>query len=176
MTADLVDIVIPVYRNHALTQRCVESVLSEPDPVMGAIYLINDATPEPELREYCQQLAQDERVELIEHSENQGFVASVNEGFRLAYGRDVVILNSDTEVPKNWLSRLKAVADGHSKAASITPFSNNATICSYPNFCEDNDVPAGLDYAAVDALFSEANSGHVPVSYTHLTLPTTPYV
>jgi len=161
MTADLVDIVIPVYRNHALTQRCVESVLRDPDPVMGGIYLINDATPEPELREYCQQQAQDERVELIEHQENQGFVASVNEGFRLAEGRDVVILNSDTEVPKNWLSRLKAAADRHSKAASITPFSNNATICSYPNFCEDNDVPAGLDREAVDALFSEANSGHV---------------
>ena len=160
MTADLVDIVIPVYRNHALTQRCVESVLSDPDPVMGAVYLINDATPEPELREYCQQLAQDERIELIEHSENQGFVASVNEGFRLADGRDVVILNSDTEVPKHWLSRLRAVADQHPKAASITPFSNNATICSYPNFCEDNDVPAGLDYTVVDALFSETNSGH----------------
>ena len=159
MTADLVDIVIPVYRNHALTQRCVESVLSDPDPVMGAVYLINDATPEPELGKYCQQVAQDERVELIEHSDNRGFVASVNEGFRLADGRDLVILNSDTEVPKNWLSRLRAVADQHSKAASITPFSNNATICSYPNFCEDNDVPAGLDLGAVDALFSEANSG-----------------
>ena len=159
MTAGLVDIVIPVYRNHALTQRCVESVLSDPDPVMGAVYLINDATPEPELGKYCQQVAQDERVELIEHSDNRGFVASVNEGFRLADGRDLVILNSDTEVPKNWLSRLRAVADQHSKAASITPFSNNATICSYPNFCEDNDVPAGLDLGAVDALFSDANSG-----------------
>ena len=161
MTADLVDIVIPVYRNHSLTQRCVDSVLSNPDPVMGGVYLINDATPEPELREYCQRVAQDERVELIEHLENQGFVASVNEGFQLADGRDVVILNSDTEVPKNWLGRLKAAANQHPKAASITPFSNNATICSYPNFCEDNDLPAGMDHGAVDALFSEANSGQV---------------
>ena len=161
MTADLVDIVIPVYRNHPLTQRCVDSVLSNLDPVMGGIYLINDATPEPELREYCQRVAQDERVELIEHPENQGFVASVNEGFQLAGGRDVVILNSDTEVPKKWLSRLKAAADQHPEAASITPFSNNATICSYPNFCEDNDLPAGMDHGAVDALFSEANSGQV---------------
>ena len=161
MTADLVDIVIPVYRNHPLTKRCVDSVLSNPDPVMGGVYLINDATPEPELREYCQRVAQDERVELIEHLENQGFVASVNEGFQLADGRDVVILNSDTEVPKNWLGRLKAAADQNPKAASITPFSNNATICSYPNFCEDNDLPAGMDHGAVDALFSEANSGQV---------------
>ena len=131
MTADLVDIVIPVYRNQALTQRCVESVLSDPDPVMGTIYLVNDATPESELREYCQHVAQEDRVELIEHSENQGFVASVNEGFQLADGRDVVILNSDTEVPKKWLTRLKAAADQYPKAASITPFSNNATIFDF---------------------------------------------
>ena len=161
MTADLVDIVIPVYRNQALTQRCVESVLSDPDPVMGAVYLINDATPEPELGQYCQQAGQQDRVELIEHSENQGFVASVNKGFQLAGGRDVVILNSDTEVPKKWLTRLKAAADQHPKAASITPFSNNATICSYPNFCEDNDLPVTMDHGAVDALFSEANGGQV---------------
>ena len=161
MTANLVDIVIPVYRNHELTQRCVESVLNAPDPVMGAIYLINDATPEPELAQYCQQVAQDERVELIEHTENQGFVASVNEGFRLADGRNVVILNSDTEVPKNWLSRMRAAADQHPKAASITPFSNNATICSYPNLCGDNELPRGLNHEAVDALFSEVNNRQV---------------
>ena len=161
MIADIVDIVIPVYRNHALTQRCVESVLHTPDPFIGAIHLINDATPEPELEQYCRQVAQDERVTLVEHSENQGFVVSVNEGFKLAGDRDVVILNSDAEVPKNWLSRLKAVADQNPRSASIMPFSNNATICSYPHFCEDNELPDGLSLEEVDALFADANAGQV---------------
>ena len=161
MIADLVDIVIPVYRNHALTQRCVESVLRTPDPFIGVIHLINDATPEPELGQYCRQVAQDERVKLIEHAENQGFVVSVNEGCRCAGDRDVVILNSDAEVPKNWLSRLKAAADQNPKSASIMPFSNNATICSYPHFCEDNVLPDGLSLEEVDALFATANAGRV---------------
>ena len=161
MTSDCIDIVIPVYRNKELTRRCFESIWRNPDPAIGRVYVINDATPELDLNEYCQQLAQNERVELIEHSENRGFVASVNEGLNLAGDRDVVILNSDTEVPENWLTRLRAAADRHPKAASVTPFSNNATICSYPNFCEDNNIPATLDYGAVDALFAKENVGQV---------------
>ncbi len=161
MIADLVDIIIPIYRNHALTRRCLESVLHNPDPYIGAIHLINDATPEPELRHYCRQIAREERVKLTEHAENQGFVVSVNEGFKLAGDRDLVILNSDAEVPKNWLSRLKAAADKNPKSASIVPFSNNATICSYPNFLEDNDLPGGLSLEELDALFADANAGQV---------------
>ena len=161
MTAKTVDIVIPVYRNLDLTQRCVESVLRAADPAMGAIHLINDASPEPELANYCQELAASEDIGLITHTENQGFVRSVNEGFAAAGERDVVILNSDTEVPVNWLTRLQTAAEREPKAASITPFSNNATICSYPNFCEDNTLPEGLDCSVLDALFASANAGGV---------------
>ena len=153
MTANAIDIVIPVYRNLNLTRRCVESVLRAADPVMGTIHLINDASPEPELVDYCREIGAHEGVVLITHSANQGFVRSVNEGFAAAGQRDAVILNSDTEVPANWLTRLRAAADREPKAASITPFSNNATICSYPHFCEDNPIPEGVDCEALDALF-----------------------
>lgn len=158
MTAKAIDIVIPVYRNLDLTRRCVESVLRAGDPVMGTVHLINDASPEPELVDYCREIGAREGVALSTHSANRGFVRSVNEGFALAGQRDVVILNSDTEVPANWLTRLRAAADREPKAASVTPFSNNATICSYPHFCEDNQIPEGLDCDALDALFSGANA------------------
>ena len=161
MTANTVDIVIPVYRNLDLTRRCVESVLGAGDPATGAIHLINDASPEPELANYCQELAASEDIVLITHAENLGFVRSVNEGFAAAGQRDVVILNSDTEVPNAWLTRLQTAAEREPKAASITPFSNNATICSYPHFCEDNTLPEGLGCSALDALFASANAGGV---------------
>ena len=127
---------------------------------MGTIHVINDASPEPELVEYCEEIGANEGVVLITHSANQGFVCSVNEGFAAAGQRDVVILNSDTEVPANWLTRLRAAADRAPKAASITPFSNNATICSYPNFCEDSQIPEGLNCDALDTLFSRVNAEH----------------
>ena len=158
MTANAIDIVLPVYRNLDLTRRCVESVLRAADPVMGRIHLINDASPESELVDYCDEIGAQEGITLITHPANQGFVRSVNEGFAAAGQRDVVILNSDTEVPASWLTRLRAAADREPEAASITPFSNNATICSYPHFCEDNPMPEGFDCDVLDALFSEANA------------------
>jgi GT2 family glycosyltransferase len=159
MAADKIDIVIPIYRNLDLTRKCVESVLRAADPVMGSLVLINDASPDPEVANYCREIASSESISLITHDENRGFVCSVNEGFGFSKDRDVVILNSDTEVPSKWLSRLKALADSQPRAASLTPFSNNATICSYPHFCQENLLPNGLDCAAMDALFASANEG-----------------
>ena len=154
-----IDIVIPVYRQLELTRRCVESALREPDAALGTIHLINDASPEQELAEYCRQAAANDRIELIEHEDNQGFVFSVNEGLEVAGDRDVVILNSDTEVPLGWLHRLKLAAQANPDAASVTPFSNNATICSYPDFCRENELPPGLGGKEVDQLFAKANEG-----------------
>jgi GT2 family glycosyltransferase len=44
---------------------------------------------------------------------------------------------------------------------SVTPFSNNATICSYPNICEDNPLPAGWTVGELDRAFASANRGQV---------------
>ena len=46
---------------------------------------------------------------------------------------DVVLLNSDTEVPRGWLTRLTAQAYAGKRIATVSPFSNNATICGYPD-------------------------------------------
>jgi GT2 family glycosyltransferase len=51
---------------------------------------------------------------------------------RLHPERDVVLLNSDTVVANDWLDRLLACADLESRIGTVTPFSNNATICSFP--------------------------------------------
>ena len=57
------------------------------------------------------------------------------------------------------IDRLRAAAYSDQRIASVTPFSNNATICSYPQFCKDNELPAGYDTARLDALFARANAG-----------------
>ncbi len=159
--SNMIDIVIPVYRDVALTRACLESVLATVDPDLSQIYVINDASPEPAVAELCRSVAQHEHVTLIEHANNLGFVKAVNEGMRAAQPNDVLLLNSDTEVPQEWLSRIAASAERHPRAASLTPFSNNATVCSYPSFCEENGLPEALDAAQIDALMAQANAGVV---------------
>ena len=159
-----VDVIVPVYRGLQDTQRCIQSVLASTCRTPWRLVIINDASPEPEitqwLREFVAQSG-DPRLLLLENEENLGFVGTVNRGMALSADHDVLLLNSDTEVAGDWLDRIRAAAYGDQKVASVTPFSNNATICSYPRFCQDNDLPAGWTTAELDALCARTNPGQV---------------
>ena len=58
---------------------------------------------------------------------------------------DVVLLNSDTIVTAGWLDAIMHCAATDPRIGTITPFSNNAEICSFPRFCEDNPWADGAD-------------------------------
>ena len=158
MTSQLT-IIVPVYRGAEETQRCLRSLLASTDHAANDVIVVNDASPEPAVTEYCRSVVAEYSLSLIEHQVNQGFVKSVNEAMRLAGTSDMVLLNGDTEVPVGWSERISAVAAAHPDAASITPFSNNATICSYPHFGVENALPPGYDTHTLDALFASANEG-----------------
>ena len=89
-------------------------------------------------------------LEVLAHGQSLGFVMSVNHALR-GSDRDAVFLNSDTQVTAGWLGRMRAAAYSDPKVATVTPFSNNATICSLPRFLDENAIPAGY---TVDCLAS----------------------
>lgn len=157
----LIDIIIPVYRDLAITQACIDSVLASVLPDDTHIIVVEDASPEPELKSYCESLATFAAITVIHHEKNRGFVASVNEGMRLHSDSDVVLLNSDTRVANDWLCRIQAAAWSEEKIASVTPFSNNASICSFPLPNQANALPEGVDLQALDQLFAEVNRGEI---------------
>ena len=97
-------------------------------------------------------LAGQGRITLLRNERNRGFVQSVNVGMSRHPDRDVVLLNSDTEVANDWLDRLLALAAAEPGLASITPLSNNATICSYPEPLHDNWQALEVDDAELDRL------------------------
>jgi GT2 family glycosyltransferase len=158
-----VDVIVPVYRGLEDTRRCIESVLSNECATALRLVVINDASPEPEVTAWLREAAlrEPKRLLLLENAENLGFVGTVNRGMELSHSNDVVLLNSDAEVANDWLDRLRRAAYSDQRVASVTPFSNNATICSYPRFCEDNDLPPNQSTASLDALFASANRGQV---------------
>jgi GT2 family glycosyltransferase/2-polyprenyl-3-methyl-5-hydroxy-6-metoxy-1,4-benzoquinol methylase/glycosyltransferase involved in cell wall biosynthesis len=155
-----IDVIVPVYRGLADTQRCLRSVLSSTNTSAFRLIVINDASPEPEVTAWLRELQQhDKRVVLVENELNLGFVATVNRGMAMSEAHDVILLNSDTEVAHDWLDRLKRAAYSDTRVGTVTPFSNNATICSYPRFCESNALPEGCDTASLDALFARTLAG-----------------
>jgi GT2 family glycosyltransferase/2-polyprenyl-3-methyl-5-hydroxy-6-metoxy-1,4-benzoquinol methylase len=157
--SNTVDVIVPVYRGLADTQLCVESVLASPVAVPYRLIVINDASPEPEVTAWLRdKAAQEPRLTLLENEHNLGFVGTVNRGMKHSTSNDVLLLNSDTEVANDWLDRLRRCAYASAKGGSVTPFSSNATICSYPVFCAANPLPAGETTASLDRLFAQANA------------------
>jgi GT2 family glycosyltransferase/glycosyltransferase involved in cell wall biosynthesis len=152
------DVIIPVYKGLRETKACIEGVLASSCASDFRVVAVNDCSPEPELTDYLRGLARDKKITLIENSQNLGFVCSANRAME-ASDRDVVLLNSDTLVFNGWLDRLARCAFSDQKTGTVTPFSNNATICSYPVFCADNKPPADIDLGSLDALFASLNCG-----------------
>ncbi len=152
-------VIIPVYRGLAETRRCVESVLRSELPSGTRVLLIDDASPEEKLSAYCRKLAEAGSVELLVNPENRGFVASVNRAMAHCEAADVLLLNSDCEVAGDWLVRIRNCAYRDERTATVTPFSNNATICSYPEFCGDNPLLSGFTVRDLDNIFLQVNAG-----------------
>ena len=154
----VVDVVIPVYRGLEETRRCIASVLADPGPPLGRIVILDDCSPDPALSAWLRTLAEDHRIHLVRNPRNAGFVASVNRGMAEAGSHDVVLLNSDTEVARGWLARLTAQAYAARHIATVSPFSNNATICGYPADL-GGPIAFGLALAELDDACRTVNAG-----------------
>lgn len=128
------DVAVPVYLDLELTQACLRSVLQHSGPALGRLFVVNDCSPEPEMRGLLDAFRrEDARVRVLETERNQGFVAAANLGLA-ASERDCVMLNSDARVTPGWLDELTQALAEAPEYAALSPLSNNATMCSVPNF------------------------------------------
>ncbi len=152
-----VDVIVPVYGNLPAVQRCLQSVLQADLRRLARLIVIDDASPDAQLRHYLDGLAASGAIELLRHEQNRGFVAAANAGMSASM-RDVILLNSDTEVHADWIDRMLRCAYREARIGTVTPFSNNATICSYPWLGWEAGLPGGLSVAALDELFARENA------------------
>jgi GT2 family glycosyltransferase/glycosyltransferase involved in cell wall biosynthesis len=143
MNSQACDIIIPVYNAPDEVKDCIKSIFRNTDNVDFRVIIINDCSPDPEVKRYLETIKEESRIVLLENEKNLGFVGTVNRGMSYSEN-DVVLLNSDTVVTKDWLKKLIEAAYSDESIATITPLTNNGTICSVPNFCEDNSLPDGF--------------------------------
>ncbi|MGM0562343.1 MAG: glycosyltransferase [Pseudomonadota bacterium] len=156
-----VDVVIPVYEGFEETLGCIDSALAARNKVDHRLIVINDKSPNTKLSKELRRHSERHGYILLENEQNLGFVGTVNRGMRLHDDADVVLLNSDTVVPDGWLDQIADAAYTDPVIGTVTPFSNNATICSYPDFCQDNALPEGASVNEMNRLFRRINRGEV---------------
>jgi len=159
-----VDIIVPIYNAFEYTQECIKSILENTNLKDNTLVLINDKSPDekimPMLTKYKQE-NEDKNIVVLENEENSGFVKTVNIGMQYSKN-DVILLNSDTEVTKNWLEKIKTCAYSNPYIATVTPLTNNGTIASVPNFGVDNELPSNISLQEYSEIIEKCSLKRYP--------------
>ena len=130
------DIIIPIYNAYDCLSPCIDSIIKNTDLKNNRIILIDDKSPDKRVLPLLEEYIKKESIILLKNEINLGFVGTVNKGMKYSEN-DVLLLNSDTEVTKNWLKNIQELAYSQPMVATVTAISNNATLASVP---EELDV------------------------------------
>ena len=143
-----IEIIVPIYNAASDVIKCLNA-LERHTPAFARVWLVDDASTDFEIAALLESF--DARahfdVRVLRNTANMGFIGSVNRALALVKG-DVLLLNSDAIISEGAILAIARAAEAVPDAASITPWSNNAEICSFPNFCVNNSVPENLDELA----------------------------
>ncbi len=155
----IVDVIVPVFNNFQLVRDCLESVIASDCETSFEFIVIDDGSSDEELKAYLRQRADDGGFTLLVNPENLGFTRTVNRGMALHPDRDVVLLNSDTVVYRDWLDRLFRAAYAAPEIATSNPMtnSNGSHISYYPVSAPINHIAVEVDDDTLDALAADFN-------------------
>lgn len=156
-----IDIIIPIYNAYDDLKICLESIYQYTDLLNNRLILINDNSSDERIKSFLDEQKK-ENVIVIHNEKNKGFSNNINLGMSQSEDKDVILLNSDTIVTKNWVEKMVACAYSDSSIGTVTPLSNNATLCSVPNFCEENTLPDGMTVDQMATIVEECSFKKYP--------------
>ncbi len=125
--------------------------------------MLEDASPDPELVNALIALNKAGRITMVRHPANLGFIRGMNRGMVMHPERDVIWLNADTLVHGNWVDRLRQAAYSAPDIASVTPFSNNAELMSFPEPSKSHPMPNAEQLKHLDTLAAKTKAPPVPL-------------
>ena len=164
-----INILIPVYNGYEFLENLFKSVI-ENTTLPHKIIIGNDKSPDERVLPFLKSIIKkypNVDIKLVDNEENLGFLKTVNKLLKFAKNH-VVILNTDTEVPKYWLERLMyPIFKNGNEIASTTPFTNSGSICSFPKYLKDNEIYDNLKLEKIDEVFK-----NVDIEKTMLEIPT----
>lgn len=109
-----VSIIIVNWNTKELLRDCLKSIEEQAGKIDYEIVLVDNNSTDGSVEMVKSEF---ENVVLIQNSENRGFAAANNQAVRIAKGRYVLLLNSDTIVLDHAFEKTLAFADKHPDAA-----------------------------------------------------------
>ncbi len=156
-----VTIIVPVYNAPNETRDCLESLRATLEPGAARVVVLNDASPDPQVRTLLDEWRDETGFEIVHHSKNMGYTANVNAGLAVAGDDDIVLLNSDAIVTGGFLEGLQRAAYARADIGTATAMSDNAGAFSFPEFNAPNPKPRGISHDAHAAAILKRTS-HLP--------------
>lgn len=158
--ASEITVIVPVYDDFEATRRCLASLMMA---IAGRdqikVVLVDDATPDQRIATLLDSSAAAPNVQLIRNADNLGFIGAVNRALHAVRSGDVILLNSDTVVPKGFATRLSAAAHADPDIGTVTPLSNNGEATSLPLAFAANPLRSVEEIAQLDAIAARVNAG-----------------
>lgn len=159
-----IDILIPVYNGYDVIAPCLDSLLQNTD-LPFHIYLADDASPDkkilPLLHSY--QAKYPDLITVIQNAKNSGVLKTLNRLIAMTH-HDFLVLNTDTELPPGWASRLFKPIFENPHIAAAGPWSNAADKQSVYFRHEERPLPISLTAADRQAAsFAPAQITEVPI-------------
>ena len=156
-------IIIPVHNAFPEALACIRSVMEHTRP-HHKILVIDDCSPSGRFADLLPKaFLAAPRLQVVRNQENMGFVATCNWAIGQTAPSDVVLLNSDTEVTPGWVDKLQAAAATDERVGTVTPLTNNGTICTVPTFLNNNSLPPGYNMSDFAALVESSSAREYPM-------------
>jgi O-antigen biosynthesis protein len=150
-----ISIVIPIYNALHDVKQTLQSVERSGLSPAVDIILVNDASA-PETTSYLRKYVKGKKAfKLLENEVNLGFVKSCNRGMRESSGDIVVLLNSDTMIPKRWEERVLKCFNFHEVIGIASPIASSSGLWNIPFL-------PGLTYDQMDAHVEKSSKRGYP--------------
>ena len=160
-------IAIPIFNGYDALERCLQALVETRSEVAHRIVAINDASSDlrvaPLLESFTRKHVH-RAIEVRHNRVNRGFTWNANQAIAATRSDEhLLLLNSDAIVSEGWLDEMCATLARDDKIGTVTPFSNNATICSYPDFSREWPVPSVADRARIAKTLANHRSDEIDI-------------
>jgi GT2 family glycosyltransferase len=115
--APVLSVVIPSWNTRDYLAKCLATLAAAEKPTCEVI-VVENASSDGSLELLR---AEHPGVQLIVNARNEGFARACNQGMRVARGRYVLLLNTDTEVAPDAIARLVRFLDEHPEHGAVAP-------------------------------------------------------
>ncbi|MEK4262972.1 MULTISPECIES: glycosyltransferase [Paenibacillus] len=140
-------IIILTYNKLEYTVKCVESIRKYTNKEDYEIIIVDNNSVDGTI-DWLQEQAD---IITILNKDNLGFPGGCNAGIKIATGSEILLLNNDTIVTKNWLSNLLKALYSDEKVGAVSCVTNN---CSY-----GQEIP--VDYASIEEMHRFAKKHNI---------------